>query len=295
MRRFGVVALIVLSALLAFSGRARAVTEFCPAQVGSWQAVNAVASSPLDKTAAAQVYGLQLDARSVRTLEATVLIETDAGWFKSTFAALQFARGSESPSSSAAKMFAQTFESPEVFVRFPSAVRVVRMWVGSATVSEDGGFGWAGKGRVVCDPDQTLLLPNYSKRDRDLGTSFETPRSSPRPDEQIASAVATAAQDDLTCAKPFADATAIHAGSLRYPRGVPPGKYTINVVVAIDKTGRVADVWPLRSITGSDPSTLALTAATMEAAQASTFGPAIAFCRPVGAFYNFRADFSSYR
>ncbi len=298
MRSFGIAAFVVLSSLFVLAGRARAATEFCPADIVTWQAVSPDNSGPLNQTGPSTLYALQLSALSARTLDATVVIETDAGWYGAALSAVQLTRTLGATEGGAYTAYVERFLSPVVYVRFPSSVHVQRMWVGSATVSSDVAFLWAGKGRFDCDPHSSEAL-NPQRMSAVLTHDIQTLRSAPLPSAQRAIAIAIAAPDGLGCAKPFVSARGTHPVAPAYPdiaRGEGFAPYVIvDAAVSIDAAGRVVDAWPISQFAAANGQANAFVAATLDAARKSSYSPAVALCRPVSGTYTFRADFAPRR
>jgi hypothetical protein len=294
MRSFGIVAFVVLSALLAFAGRARAVTEFCPADIVTWQAVSPDNSGPLSQAGPSTLYALQLSALSSRTLDAVLVIETDAGWFSTTLSAVQLTRAVTPTETRGDPEYMVRFLSPPVYVQFPSPVQVQRMWVRSATVSSDASFLWAGKGRFECAPRSSEALNTWWVGPV-LTHTLKALRAAPLPNAQRATVVAMTPPDGLGCSKPFVSATATHPSIPAFPEAarVNGESYVVDVAVAIDAAGRVVDAWPVTQFADADAGTNALVTATIDAARKSSYSPAIALCHPVPGTYLFRADFDS--
>jgi TonB family protein len=260
---------------------AHAATEFCPATLmGPW-------TNTQSKIAAVQYY--RLHALGPRSVEATVIAETDQGWFTWQQPEVELTRTTYTTSGPRLSYRYGMAESPDLTVTFPAPVKVEHAWVVAATAHDDTLFGWDAHGRTTCDPPD-FAEPAYKSQ----WTTKHTPLHSdptPAPAPPPAVAVATAAPfPAATCQRPFAAAYVKHAIQPIFPSSLRDDMFnqeaTVIVYVAIDRNGSLADAWIF--VTSGYK---ALDRSALIAAQQSTYIAPISFCKPVSGSYLFRAEF----
>ena len=91
MKHLAFVAFALLAVLLG-AGRARAITEFCPAHASPLNALDATTGSP-----AATTFSYELDAPTPSVVSGTLAIETDKGWYAAPFGLTAMSLHDESP------------------------------------------------------------------------------------------------------------------------------------------------------------------------------------------------------
>jgi TonB family protein len=281
--RFGLWSIAFVVAALAAVRCAAPVlaeTEFCPATL------SAAHKQTVQDT---NEFAYWLQALGARTVAATIVADTNEGWFTWEQQPVQL-----TPTKFTAKTrdYAIRFEiarSPELRVNFPLAVEVRRAWVVSAKTTGDETFGWDAQGVVTC------RLPDLANFDTVTdGNDTETlqpgdPTPGPAPPPALATR-APAPFPDTTCKKPFESAQTLTAQRPNLPAMLvaqgfdEPAQATVYVVVSPD--GNVADAWVFSS--SGYPS---LDAETLKAAQRSTYSPAVSYCKPVAGIYLFSATF----
>jgi hypothetical protein len=259
---------------LALCGKASALTELCPASVADFGAAGG--SVP---TAPATAFGYDLTALTPRTIGATLLADTDRGWFgwRVTSVPLTAAR---LPNGGYQGRGAR---SAPLEIDFPAPVVVAHAWISTASAPGEAIFGWGSAGDAACD------VPAYAAR--------EDPAPSRAPSTRAAaSAIATAEPVPppfaLTCAQPFVAPRVLRAAKPTLPKDAfAPGDNpaTALVDVALDERGAPYDAWVSQragQVLGFDQSALS-------AARLSEYAGAISYCQAVKSIYTFRLDFQS--
>jgi hypothetical protein len=264
---------------------ARAATEFCPARL--------VQSQSKTTGPDAVHYSYNLQALSPRTVKATIVAETDQGWFTWQLTPVELTTTTFSNTSAYRTVRYKVAQSPRLSVTFPIAVQIFRAWVASAQTSGEETFGWDAHGVFNCSP------PDPAAYHLDSGdTNANAPEPSdptPAPAPPAAVAVATTAPFPIAkCDKPFVDVRVLHAEQPVFPRSVAEEAFNttadVQVYVAVDRDGKLADAWLLAT-----SGYRALDLAAITAAKESTYAPAVSYCRPVGATYIFTAEFQPVR
>lgn len=159
MKRVLFAALICAASFCLSSHRALAVTEFCPARVdiAAVQPANAASDpspSPSASPEPAALYGMELSAAGPRSVLATVVFDTDAGWFTADIPNETLIEKDRHYSGPASTFIKHDWISPIVYVRFPKPVLILHEWVTSA-LSQGDSFGWQTQGIVTCLPPGT--------------------------------------------------------------------------------------------------------------------------------------------
>jgi len=261
---------------------ARAATEFCPAHL---------AGNPAPSPAGpATTYHYRLQALGPRTVEGTIVADTDAGWFTWTQPAVQLTRTTYTNSSASVQYEFHVADSPELSVNFPQSVEIRHAWITTASTHGDPYFGWDAQGTVQCaPPDFTAFAGNgpHSKR-----TPLATDPA-PAPAPPAATAVAISVPFPIpTCANPFTAATVTAPVRPDFPESVRDqgfaGSAVTVIAVAIGPDGKLLDAWVLA------PSGYpALDRAALLAARHSQYAVPTSYCTAVSGTYLFMASFST--
>lgn len=260
------------AAVICAAARAQAAAEFCPATIA--HGVSAVNS---------RSYTLQLGAMSERSVSGRLKMETDRGWYEAPFADVALQPVSKQYSDEGATFSHSNYLSEPIVVRFPADVRVQYAYVSQASASGDTQLGWDAKGIVTCDPTgapaQARVLAQDARVPMPANAAFLV-------------ASITEPPPPGTCATPFDLVRVVHAAQARYPAVLQSENFSTlpsgaaAAIVAVDRTGSIADVW-LWETSG----TPVLDQAVVDAARQSTYSPARAFCENVPGYYLFRVVF----
>lgn len=275
--------------LLLGTARTQAAAEFCPAQITGIHSTNQMAQSTTYE------YGLQ--ALTDRTVEGTIVADTDHGWYSWKQAPAQLVLThytSWSPTHGALPLVEMSYavsQSAELSVTFPVALQVYRAWVATAQTHGEKALRWDQSGLVDCEP--TDFPPKTDAKD--LRRVKRTPNAGdPTPPPPVPAAVATATVAPFpvtTCDHPFVTATVTRPFPPSFPESMKsPGfsqRDTSEIEVAVGPDGNLVDAWVFASSGYPQFDESALIAA-----QRSTYKPAISYCKAVGASYLFRADFT---
>lgn len=281
---------IALAACFLVPGRALAITEYCPAAVSSLTPIGV-------KTGPATMYSFFLNAEGKRSVNATIDIDTNAGWFSMTVPTVDLTLHTYNESFGAVDFQRANFESDLLYVRFAQPVSVVAAFVSQATATADGAFGWEQKGPQHCQAPAGLeaSLTTKIKNGPDLLARVKNPRkldSAPTAGSVVLAASGIAAPGSLDCKDPFSDAnvtTQVPPDLDTYKSyQLPNGFYSTIVKVAISADGSVDDAWIY-----TPSGVAAFDAATLAAGKASKYSGGTSFCVPSPGIYILRADFSS--
>jgi hypothetical protein len=251
--------------------RALAVTEFCPA---------ALTIAPVGTTAANQpatTYGFILKASGPRNLIATLTFDTDKGWFSSTTPALALAEKQYHYELGAWTAARSTWNSPLMYVSFPSPVRLTNAWVSIANAQ-------------ACAPSVVHQVPvndPFSEsvtffRNKVVAKEADQLSVAPVLDSVVLPARTIAPVYSPACAKPFSEAEFTRAAR------PDPGNTThfathtgISIVeAAINPDGSLAQAWIW--LPSGEP---AWDNALLWSAQHSQYKNAVAYCQPVPSYY----------
>jgi TonB family protein len=255
------------------------MTEFCPARVTVFAPGAGDPGLP-----AASKYTYELTALSLRSVDATIIADTDKGWFGWRVAGVPVGAVSytRTPAGGTARTDTR-FESVDLTVVFPEAVVVQHAWVTSASTTGELILGWNRLGTVSCP--YVEARPSIAQP-----AGMAVHRISPAtPDVAVADAVpAEAPFEPQTCAVPFSKAGVKMAVQPNFPDSAKqlaaPAKVLVVVAIGID--GKVVDAW-----IGDSSGRPAIDDAALRAAQRSTYTPAVAYCRPIKGTYAFAATF----
>lgn len=255
----------------------RAATEFCPAKLVDLAA-------PRDGISKVWYYRLQ--GLGPRTVQGTIIADTDQGWFKWTQAPVQLTQMTFTRTTSAYRATYDVAESPKISVAFPGNVTVRQAWVVTAKTQGDDAFGWDARGSVPCGPPD--FAPYVSKDSTQRTPQPGDPTPAPAPPTAVATR-AGAPFTPLTCDHPFTAATLSKAAEAEYPpslKGLAIGDLISVVYVAIDPAGKVVDAWTFASSGFSAADDEAI-----KTAKKSLYIPTVSYCRPAGGTYLFQVDF----
>jgi len=251
--------------------RAQALVEFCPATVG-------LAGK---QTAPAQDFVVSLNALGARTVSGSIAVQTENGWFRVVVPEVPITGHQVILTSRLETATRVDFYSQPLSIHFATPVTIQRIWMADAKATGDGAFGWEARGSVSCDPDELSSPTDHRPARYHYALAKpETPITLP-----LAAPVPLESPLGLDCEHPFVGARARRVEEPAMPYGVAFEDNTATIELAIDARGRAIDAWPWV------PSPYkAVNDATVAAALASTYAPAIAFCRPVPGLYLFTFD-----
>jgi outer membrane biosynthesis protein TonB len=268
-------------------GRASAdPVEFCPARLLEMTPAGADAAA-----GAASTYSYDLTALARRTVNATLIADTDKGWFQWNVTSVPLGKATYSQAMRAAGRGAvavtyESFGSPQLSVDFPRAVVINHAWVRSVQIASDGPTPPDAPKTVACRPTFAGTGPESPKETLVSRISYSSEPSVP-----ASHATATTPPfEPRTCATPFSGATVKVPIAPDFPSnaaGMFSGAATAFVDVAVDSDGSILATWMLVSSGVSS-----LDAAAVVAARRSTFVPQMAYCEPVKGTYVFRATFT---
>jgi TonB family protein len=237
------------------------------------------------------VHYYRLQALEPRVIEATIVADTDQGWFTWSQQAVQLTLTTYTTTTKSLKMVWKMADSPDLSVTFPEPVNVRRAWITSARTHGDPYFGWDTRGVVTCAPPDFVAL--YA---RGPGKTERTPQPgdpTPAPATSGAFAVATTAPFPMTtCDHPFTLATVSSAVQPVVPqilRNEGFNEAVSEIAVAVDPSGKLADAWVFSS--SGYPQ---LDQSALDAARRSKYVAPVSYCSAVGGMYLFRANFQPY-
>ena len=278
----------ILTALILFLAaltvRAEAVTEFCPATVENASPIGASLGT------AASAYAYELQALTPRAVDASIIADTDHGWFSWSIADVTLhgvTRTNHIKLNGRYQLEEYVIaESAPLAVAFPSAVVLRHAWVVLGKTSGEVKLGWDARGPTSCDP------PGFASASIADPPKAPTAQATPTPLPSAAGATSTAVPTNppfgiSTCAKPFAEATVTRPVAPDFSDFglLQPGGAALSVVaVAIDEHGKRVDAWLLSS-SGLGEFDLA----ALRAARVSEYSGGISYCRPTKDTYLFQA------
>lgn len=259
--------------------KASAESENCPASL--------VSLAP--KTNAGATFSYYLLALSPRTVDTTVVAETNAGWFTWTLKGVPLQSAAFRISTATLVKGAFVFAaSPLLSTTFSKPVQVDRVWVTRASASGDTVFGWDASGKIACD------IPDFSDSFFPPGVEIgelvmpkgQVPATSPPAAPAIPS---VAPFPPPTCAKPFVEASLLKAVTPNFPEALgqsigKPYRSEALAKVALDENGNVTDVWIVEATSIKE-----FDQAVVDAARKSSYSPAASYCQNVKGYYYFRA------
>ncbi len=266
--------------LVSLMGRAHAASETCPARLMFWPSGQGPATT-------ATRYDFVLRALSERSVDATIIADTDKGWFEWAVHATPLQRKAYLVKGQQFQYTYRTAESAILTVLFPVDTAVRHAWVATAKTSGEKIFGWDAKGAFNCD------IPDLSKQ----GVKPEMVElHDPHDPSPVA---ATDASEAAPIAEPFAPTTCkVPFSTASLPGVVQPAvpdslvgilaqPAVAILYVAISDKGKLVDTWILA---GSGYP--ALDAAALNATRLSRYDAATAYCRHVGGVYTVVDEFT---
>jgi hypothetical protein len=252
------------AAFLATSAGADAMVEQCPAHASELHASA--------KTADATLFTYTVDALSQRTVDATLIADTNRGWFAWSVARVPLASVTRMDQAGTWPVPYKAWSSSELGVAIPGDVVVKHAWVTNARATGETTFNWDAKGSIACD------VPGFDAPPSPVPAQSSAPAIASLP-AGTPVATATAAPFDIpTCDKPFVAAAPLTGPALNPAAlgGLNNGLAAEATVidVAVDGAGNVLDAW-VKGSTHSAFDRLALTGALQ-----SKYTGAVSYCRP---------------
>jgi hypothetical protein len=251
---------------------ARAVSEACPATLFFWP--------QRDAPSAVSTYDYELTALTERSVDATMLADTDRGWYEWSVTQVPIPRRTFAAAGPDFKYTYKSAESVVLSVQFPTNLVVRHAWVTRAEATGESVLGWDAKGSYRCD------VPDLTNKDRKPAAIEihrpENPTLPPAGPPVVATAAA-APFPPATCKSPFSSASVPRVVNPHFPDALvsilaQPAETTL--YVAIDENGKLVDTWVLA---GSGYP--AIDAEAQNAARLSRYDPATSYCRQVGGVY----------
>jgi hypothetical protein len=270
----GIVASCVLLAALWFgAAKADAMVEQCPVHASELRASG--------KTAEATIFTYTVGALSQRTVDATLIADTNRGWFVWSVAGIPLALVNRMDKAGTWPVPYKAWSSGDLSVAIPGDVIVKHAWVTNGRAIGETTFNWDAKGSIACDVPGFDAPPSPAP-------AAAPPASIARIPPQTPLAKATAAPfDAATCDKPFVAAAPLSGPALNPAvlGGLTTGLTAEATVVdvAVDGAGNVLDAW----VEGSTHS--AFDKLAMTGALHSTYTGAVSYCRPVEAIAKYTA------
>lgn len=248
------VAALALGTLFFFITASKAgASEPCPAQL-----VRA------GESAASDTFAYALHSTATTVASATIVADTDAGWYGWSVSDVDLARAAEGvPEERDGKTWVYKGNASSALgATFAKPVSVRHAWVTSASVD--------GK-TIAC------AVPIFHARD---SQDWHSPAAGAAPSKSVAAAVLPEPFSTLECAKPFADAVVTQAVSPDYPKFEILAPLVVKVSVTVDENGKnvASSIYQSSKI-------LAFDAAALRSARLSTYAPAVSYCRNVTGTY----------
>lgn len=252
MHRLGVVLLTLIAAMVFCRAAARAELEFCPGHV---RGVEPVAAA----TAGSSTFQYKINALSPRLLDASIVADTDHGWYGWNVTGVSLRTSSDGA------------VSRPLIVGFPNDLVVRHAWITEAKTSGESVLHWDAQGEVKCE------VPAFDANP--VTTHNRAALPSPEPGTSLAAhAVPTAAPFTAqTCAAPFVDAK-VEPAQAETPASVRDTGVTVKsvIAVAIGSDGKLIDAWTYRTSGYPD-----VDEASKRAARLSKYSSPISYCRHV--------------
>lgn len=247
---------------------AQPMIELCPAHAGVMQ------------MATPKLYRFDLVAASPRTVSGSIALQTDKGWFRVPFGAVNLSpttvtfvepNGKLRPFTSA--------RSPVQYVAFGEPVNINFWYIESAATNV---ADWASVGLFSCYFDPSIprmpkLFADSQKRYQSLPAAGQAIEAKP---------IAPLFRTD--CTRPYLDAKAVHPALPVYPFAGRMPTATAQVEVMILPDGRPVDAKVFVS-SGID----AFDVSAINAAKQTTYTPRVAYCHPTVGLYLFKVTFSA--
>jgi TonB family protein len=257
---------------LAAAQTADPVYEVCPVYEGDMGRV-----SP-------SIYGFDVQAPTARTASGTLAIETNRGWYRVPFGPVTLSEATRHYTDGTGYATTDTnYRSAIFFVNFGQPLDIMNWWVekGESDTSD-----WKTEGEYSCYPP---IRPDpsspYNFR---MAPAELTPYTMIPPGARPLRAKPVPAIERTDCAQPFADAVMDKQVQPEYPfyTAMPPG--VSEIAVTILPSGAVGNATVFKS-----SGIVAFDIAAVQAAEASTYKPKIAYCRPTVGLYLFKVTYSA--
>ena len=272
--KFGAALLLLV---LFNAAAARAAAEFCPAQASVPIPVGATFGAPATR------YSYQLTAPTQRSVSATLIADTDRGWYTWNVGDVVLAATQRTFADRAFPPLPYTIAaSPSLAVAFPVPVTIAHAWIVSARARSSLFLSWNGLGVWQCD------VPAFDGPSDRKPADDAVATAPPAAQYPLAIAIATEPPFAIgTCAHEFALATVLKAEAPVYAPtqldALSAASHFAAVQVAVDSDGQALDAW-IWATSGNS----AFNRASVVAALGSTYSGAISYCRPVKGTYLFR-------
>jgi hypothetical protein len=252
-----------------------AMTELCPTDADD------VAPIGASMGAASQEYSYALFAQTPRSVDASLIADTDRGWFAWNVNVVTLAKTAAPETGPREAASGYGAESSPLAVAFPMPLVLKHAWVVRAKAN-------AADRATDCDvpafPTASIVAPEVD------GHSAPTPSLLPLPQSPAVAAKSASAPFPVElCANAFEPARVTEAARPALPQSARDrGLGTVDsyVEIVLDEEGRLLDSWTYRSA-GWEPIDLA----ALDAARRSSYAPATSYCRHVKSLYLFKARF----
>jgi hypothetical protein len=251
-------------AFLSAGASADAMVEQCPARASQPQATA--------KTADATIFTYTVGALSQRTVDATIIADTDRGWFSWSVTGVPLVSVNRMDHAGSWPVPYQAWSSRDLSVAIPGDVVVKHAWVTNARATGETTFNWDARGAIACD------VPGFDAPPSPAPIASPPALVASVPSEATIAKPTAAPFDIPTCDKPF-----VAAAPLTGPPLNPAALGGLNnglaaeatvIDVAVDGAGNVLDAW----VKGSTHS--AFDKLAMAGALNSKYTGAVSYCRP---------------
>ncbi|MGA8533053.1 MAG: hypothetical protein WB615_02965 [Candidatus Tumulicola sp.] len=275
-------ALLAGVAVACACAHAAAATEFCPATLSGL--------TPIGAKAPASSYAYELIALTPRSLDASLVADTDSGWYAWSISGVALQENQRKRPLVNGTLRYVVAASASLAVAFPAPVVIRHAWVAEAKTNGEKTMGWDRRGSSACE---VPAFSSASTNDPNPASLPAIPTPSPLPSPAIAAARAAPANLPFPvaqCTTPFTQAKAVEIAGLGQIADAPDtfagSIASAAAYVTIDPNGKLTDAWMFSS-SGFAPWDLAL----LRAARQTTYSGAISYCRRVPATYLFEGDF----
>ncbi len=257
---------------MAAAQTADSVFEVCPVYEGDMGRV------------APSIYGFDVEAPTARIASGTLAIETNRGWYRLPFGPVTLAKAIRHYTDGTG--YASTdenYRSAIFYVSFGRPLEIMNWWVekGASDTSD-----WKTEGEFTCYPRvrPDPSSPYYFR----MAAAELLPYTMIPPRARPLRATPVPPIERTDSAEPFADATTDKQVNPTYPfdAAMPPGESVI--IVTILPSGNVGSARVFKS-----SGNVAFDIAAIQAAEASTYKPRIAYCRPTIGDYLFKVTYSA--
>jgi hypothetical protein len=270
------------------------MTEYCPAQIYRGQGIGVAVGAP------AATWAYTLSALGPRTVSGSILVQADAGWFTFAFGGTALVQHTVAYKTPYSQFRLLKYESAPLYVRFPTATRIIHWWVNYVTTSGDANFGWDAKGTMHCMSPPGVggyavrilgvePFPGLTRLTPELDLSLPPAAGVP-----ISAAIPVTEPLGFTaCAQPFSSVRVVTKAMADFPSGVELSDLGAThvetaVVVAVGASGHVDDAWVYNS-----SGIKRLDASALVAARDSTYAAGTALCQPAPGYFLFTVSFNS--